>query len=451
MTRLRTIGLVRIFLFVLSLSALSALSKAEDYVVCSAGFGSFDADSTTHVALSVGALKQQSGFASRVCHARLSWDKQELVIAPAAWQVDVDLMGVDLGFRTPVAALQIKQTDADPLMRYEIYSLARPPIKLRTLSGGDYFRAADTSLDGQIEIWMHDAGAVNGFEGIPLSAFDFPPSIALRFEKQRLIDVSAEFLSRFDSQIATLRAQLNPGDLSQFKNSDGKLSSAADLSRSTLRGLMGAKIKALEIVWSYLYSGRETEAWQALANLWPASDWDRIRTAILDARARGIRSEVDGVSRGQPRGRYKKQVAIYDSANQFVTMSTLIHGGAKAGNERVVNDLAAGVNRSMVGSASVAKNQENADPLKMSQADALPRPIFFRRPPPPGNVPAADWNKEIVVDMVIDSAGKVWSIKPVGEPDNDLIDAATNWKFVPALKFGRAVASRLRLGVTPYQ
>ena len=42
-------------------------------------------------------------------------------------------------------------------------------------------------------------------------------------------------------------------------------------------------------------------------------------------------------------------------------------------------------------------------------------------------------DKEVVVDMVIDSAGKVWSIKTVGEPDQDLIRAATNWKFVPAL------------------
>jgi hypothetical protein len=60
-------------------------------------------------------------------------------------------------------------------------------------------------------------------------------------------------------------------------------------------------------------------------------------------------------------------------------------------------------------------------------------------------------NKEIVVDMVIDSAGKVWSIKTVGEPDKDLIDASAKWKFVPALRLGRPVASRLRLGVTPFQ
>jgi hypothetical protein len=451
MSRPLKICLARIFLFFLLLSALSNLSRAQNGVVCSAGFGSFDAEATTHVALSVGPPKLQTGFASRACQAKLRWNNQELLIAPDASQVDVDLMGADLGFRAPVAALQIKQTDADPLMRYEIYSLAKPPQKLRTLSGGDYFRAADTNLDGQIEIWTHDAGAVSGFENIPLSAFDFPPAMALRFEKQKLMDVSAEFPSRFDSQIATLRAQLDPNDLNNFKNSDGKLSSAADLSGNALRGLMSAKIKALEIVWSYLYSGREREAWQALAELWPASDVDRIRAAILDARAHGIRGQVDGVSSGQPLARFKKQVTIYTSANQIVTMSTLINGGTKAGNERVVNDLAAGVNRSMVGSASLAENQGDADQIKMSQADTLPRPILFRRPPPPDNAPAASLNEEVVVDMVIDSAGKVWSIKPVGEPDKDLIDASRNWKFVPAQKLGRPVATRLRVGVTTFQ
>jgi hypothetical protein len=53
--------------------------------------------------------------------------------------------------------------------------------------------------------------------------------------------------------------------------------------------------------------------------------------------------------------------------------------------------------------------------------------------------------------MVIDSAGKVWSIETVGESDKDLIDASAKWKFVPALKDGHPVASRLHLGVTPFQ
>jgi len=38
----------------------------------------------------------------------------------------------------------------------------------------------------------------------------------------------------------------------------------------------------------------EQEAWRSLADMWPALDVDRIRAAILNARARGIRAQVDG-------------------------------------------------------------------------------------------------------------------------------------------------------------
>jgi hypothetical protein len=406
-------------LFAPFLSALPLLCRGQD-VVCSAGFGSFDSNSTTGVAVSVGALKETE-LARRACQAKLSWDKQELLLVPEAWQVDVDLMEVDLGFRAPVVAVQIKQTDVDPLMRYEIYSLAKPPRKLRTITGGDFFRARDTNLDGQVEIWTHDANAANGFEGIPLSGFDFPPAIALRFEHQRLIDVSSEFSSHFDSQIATVRAQLDPNDLNRFKNSDGKPSSVSRLSWNELHGLMSTRIKVLEIVWSYLYSGREQEAWHALADMWPASDFDRIRTSILDARARGIRTEVDGVSSGATPARRKKRVMIYAGLTETT-------------QKAVVNDEGG-----------------PDDKMKIFQIDTQPRPIFLRRPLPPDDVPAASLNKEVVVDMVIDSAGKVWSIKTVGEPDKDLIDASAEWKFVPALKDGHPVASYLRLGVRPFQ
>lgn len=394
-------------------------------MVCSAGFGNFDATSATGVALSVGALKEE-GFSRRVCEAKLTWDKRALVVEGRAWQVDVDLMGADLGFGSPVAALQIRKADVDPLMTYEIYSLSKPPRKLRTITGGDSYSAADTDLDGQIEIWTNDAAAVNGFEGIPLSALDFAPAIALRFEHHRLLDVSSEFQSRFDGQIATVRAQLEPGQLNAFKNSNGTLSSASHVSMSELHDLRRTEIKILEIVWCYLYSGREQEAWQALADMWPAADYDRIRAAIVKARQRGIRSEVDGVSSATSAPRRKKKVMIYDRLTETA--------GVDGGPIKVVNETGG-----------------PDDTMRAFQIDTQPRPIFFRRPPPPADTPADSFNAEVVVNLVIDSAGKVWSIKTEGKPDKDLIAASADWKFVPALKDGHPVASRLRIGVTPFQ
>jgi hypothetical protein len=400
------------------------IAGSSQRVVCSDGFGSFDATSASGVAVSVGAPKE-SGLARRACQAKLNWDNQKMQVEPGAWQVDVDLMGVDLGLGPRVVAVQIQDTDVDPLMRYEIYSLTKPPRKLRTIKGGDFYRAADTNLDGRIEIWTADAAAVNGFEGLPLSALDFAPPIALRLDQKKLIDVSSEFQPQFDRKIATMRAQLDAQQLSAFKNTDGKLSSMSPQTMTALRSLTATKIRVLEIVWCYLYSGREQEAWRALADMWPSADFDRIRQAILDARKRGIRSEVDGVSPPSPGSRRKKQVMIYDRLTENIAPD--------GGPVRVVNETGG-----------------PDDKMRAFEIDTQPQPIFQRRPLPDG-APADSLNVEVVVNMVIDSAGKVWSIKTEGKPDQDLIDASADWKFVPGMKDGRPVACRMRLGLVPFR
>jgi len=60
-------------------------------------------------------------------------------------------------------------------------------------------------------------------------------------------------------------------------------------------------------------------------------------------------------------------------------------------------------------------------------------------------------DSELLLDLLIDSAGKVRSVEPAGNsnrPDTDLVQAAMEWTFIPAFKDGRAVASRLRLAVS---
>jgi len=135
--------------------------------------------------------------------------------------------------------------------------------------------------------------AVKGFENFLLSELDFPPPVVLRFVRGRLVDASSEFQPYFDRMIAQERAKLNPLDIDDFKSSDGKLATSASVSATRMFHLRSVKMKVLEIVWSYLYSGREEEAWQTLAETWPAADVDRIRDALLRARARGIRAQVE--------------------------------------------------------------------------------------------------------------------------------------------------------------
>jgi hypothetical protein len=132
-------------------------------VLCKEGSGSFEAAFHTGVKVRVGAAKKD-GLARRLCEAAMSWDQHNEVVATDAFQLDADAFGVDLGVGAPVATLQVKKSSADCCMTYAIYSLQKPSRLLRTITGGDFFSAADTDLDGRVEIWRHDAAAVAGFE-----------------------------------------------------------------------------------------------------------------------------------------------------------------------------------------------------------------------------------------------------------------------------------------------
>ena len=378
-------------------------------MLCSDGYGSFSSKFATGVTVSVEPVRKTS-FASRVCSASLNWKGGELAITPKASEVDVDILGADPGLGSPVVALEIRNVGSDKLVQYEIYSLKKPVQKLRTLTGGDYFNAADTDLDGRIEIWTDDAAAIDGFENQPLSAFDAAPTVVLRFEKNRLLDVSAEFQPECDRQIAALKAEMNPQQMSRFKSSDGKLADRYALPVDQMHDLRNTKIKVLEIVWAYLYSGREQEAWSALTAMWPATDVDRIRASIQKARAGGMRSKLDGVAERPSGIHVRKHAMVFDAELQY----------------------------------------DKNDHMKQFQADEIPHEILLRRPPLLQTAQAS-LKTEVVFNLVIDSAGKVRSAKPDGLADKDLIAATADWKFIPAFKNGHAVASRMRFGVTPYQ
>ncbi len=373
-------------------------------VVCRDGSGAFKSESSTGVTVQVRAARI-GALATRACAATLSWGKNILTITGTASQVDLDTFGVDLGLGAPVATFQLQKPGANCCPEYQVYSLAKPPRLLRTITGGEFFSAADTDLDGRIEIWTNDAASVRGFENLTIADLDSPPAIVLRFEHGKLLDVGSEFQAYFDQQITRLRKELDSEALRDFKNSDGKLSPSTPLPVETLHQLRGVKAKVLEITWCYLYSGREPQAWRALAEMWPAADLDRIRAGILNARAHGMLAQVDGVSSDRP-GK-KKHATIFN-----------------------------------------AVSESPGSQLELTP----PKSIMLRLPPSP-EVPGQDSSRsEALLDLVIDSAGKVRSAEPAGKATSaDAAALAAGWKFIPAFKDGRAVASRTRLAVSPQQ
>jgi hypothetical protein len=124
----------------------------------------------------------------------------------------------------------------------------------------------------------------------------------------------------------------------------------------------------------------------------------------MKARARGIHHEADDTSSGSS-PRKKKQVRIFD-------MDKL----------------------------SVAGRTSGIIPPKAIQLDL--KPVAGGNPP-----------DHLLLDLVIDAAGKVRSAEAaetVTYP-RDWIEMALAWKFIPAFRDGRAVASRLRVHVSPRQ
>ncbi len=398
--------LVLVTSLVLFCSTLSICFAQPQSILCTDGEGKFDAETRTGVRVQVGASRDGE-LATRACAAKLGWEKQELIVATGVSQLDLDAFGVDFGDKVPTAAFQIKRSGADCCMQYQIYSLEKPPRLLRTIVGGDFFNASDKDLDGKVEIWTKDAAGVNGFENISLGELDSAPTVVFRFTHDQLLDVSAEFQSYFDDEITRIRAGIKAGDLEDFKNSDGKLSVTPSISPEKLHRLRLAKIKVLEIVWAYLYSGREQDAWRSLGEMWPQADVDRIRAALANTHARGIRAQADATPAGAPRGR-KKHAQIFDA-----------------------------VSRSGPG----------------RKLEVTPPGAILLQRPPVSELQEALPESELLLDLVIDAAGKVRSVEPAMNAkgkgiDSDLINAALAWRFIPALKDGRPVACRLRLAVS---
>jgi hypothetical protein len=415
-----------VLVFVLS---ASRAAQGQRYV-CSDGYGSFSSDFSTGVTVTVGAAKN-GAFATHACDASLRWGKNVMRAVDGAYLVDIDVLGADLGLGVPVVAFQVKTAESDKQMSYRIYSLEKPPRLLRTITGGDVYKARDRYLEGRSEIWTDDAGAVSGFENLPLTSFDFLPTVALRFEKNRLIDVSPEFQPYFDEQIAQVKAQLSPEALNDFKNTDGELAVLSPRLLGNLHALLMTKIAVLEIVWSYLYSGREQQAWTALADMWPASDLDRIRTAILNTRAHGILSQVDGTAKPGVRPPSEDVAAIYRMKEKQVRIPS-------SGN------LATMISQAAENSNGV----EDRSPV----ADTDPKAIYLSMPLTETDQQTMQASHALL-ELVIDAAGKVHSAQIVNDahlgPTGDaLIKASANWNFIPALKGERPVACKMRMMVS---
>jgi hypothetical protein len=157
---------------------------------------------------------------------------------------------------------------------YRIIDLTNPPVVLPPIENGTPFYFFKDKASGQFRVLTGDGG-FDYFDGLCHACVPMP-TVVLRLDAEGLHDASPRFVEQYDTEIAAARARIPQGDIGKFEMAD----------------FQDAKPVVLEIVLSYLYSGREAEAWQTLEEMWPAGDRDRMKKLILKTRAGGILSRL---------------------------------------------------------------------------------------------------------------------------------------------------------------
>jgi hypothetical protein len=218
-------------------------------------------------------------FDEDMCHARVLSAAGALILEEKATGVNLlEVSGQDLnGDGAPELVLERSWGDSICSFGYTILSLANPPQVLLGLESQCAFEFSDLDGDGRIELQAKD-GVFVSFDD--LSHDESPlPSLYLRFEGSELHDVSDQFLSRYDEEIAAARSELTAlrrralrEAHSPYKDPDAR----------------EAVPHALSVVLAYFSSGRDDEAWDALDELWPAHDAARIRGLIIQTRESGL-------------------------------------------------------------------------------------------------------------------------------------------------------------------
>jgi hypothetical protein len=216
------------------------------------------------------------------CRAAITSPNGKETIITGDWALTVDgISGTDINSAgKPDLVLDGYSGGARCCYSYTIVSLESTPLVLLRFDSQDPV-IFEKETDGTTLIRAQDR--VFDYFMIP-HAQAVIPQLLFRMEGNKLVDVSAQFPEQYDKQIQEARAQLTSADLDQFHNSRFGDRMFTD-QEPTVR-------RVLVIVLNYLYSGRETNAWQALNEFWPPADQMRVNALIRERRERGLLKQL---------------------------------------------------------------------------------------------------------------------------------------------------------------
>jgi hypothetical protein len=123
-----------------------------------------------------------------------------------------------------------------------------------------------------------------GFPDLPKGDIlgEHAPEARVMVQEGKLVDVGREYRAHYDRTIRQLHGSLSGPTIRKFRA--GKLENEDD------RKSVAAKV--VKIVGSYLESGRSEDAFRDLGRLWPESDVERVRQAILAAIEKGTAKRI---------------------------------------------------------------------------------------------------------------------------------------------------------------
>jgi hypothetical protein len=267
------------FLFFINLILLTA-SSAQTVVSCPDSKGHQRAHRIDgyFVRLSPG----EKDSAGDRCRGSVARPGTRPVVFARGWRLWIDdISGSDInGGGSPDAVFGAFTGEGNCCFDYTIVKLARRPELVRKIhnqlpvhfqkenDGSVTIRAGDGSFD--LFLLPHSEAVI--------------PEVIMRLQGSKLLNISSEFQQEYDGKIASARNELTPAALAKFRSSDFHKSLYSDQAETLER--------VLTIVLNYLYSGRENDAWQALDEIWPPTDKDRIHSLIQERRKRGLLAQI---------------------------------------------------------------------------------------------------------------------------------------------------------------
>jgi hypothetical protein len=218
------------------------------------------------------------------CRAEVLSPAGASTFAVEAWDISLDNKDVDIeGDGHANLVLRGYSGGAHCCWTYWILSPSKRPVLRKQIENQAHVYFQSAGRNGPILLVAQD-GTFVYFDGLCYEC-SVLPVLFLKMEGDKLVDVSSNYLSHYDDQIKAARSQLIHRPLEKFiaaRNSEQMESIGYDV-----------KPLVLTIVLGYLYSGREALAWEALDEMWPSFDRNRIKSLILKMRAEGLLRYVD--------------------------------------------------------------------------------------------------------------------------------------------------------------